>query len=83
MFEQFNIPTKRQIFERDLKEKILNASLKTDKEVYLFTLGEGFLPRDTNKVLEELKQQKAIYYSFNLTNSRIHNITLSNPIQII
>ncbi len=55
LFVQFNIPTKRQIFERDLRDKILSGSVKADNEVYLFTLGEGFLLKDANKVLKELK----------------------------
>jgi three-Cys-motif partner protein len=80
LFEQFNIPSKRQVFEKELKENILKKSLKTDLEVYTYTLNEGFLPKDANKILNELKASKHLDVNFKTTTSKVHKI--ENPQQI-
>jgi three-Cys-motif partner protein len=80
LFEQFNIPSKRQVFEKELKENILKKSLKTDLEVYTYTLNEGFLPKDANKILNELKASKHLDVNFKTTTSKIHKI--ENPQEI-
>jgi len=82
LFEEYNVPTKRQVFEQNLKEKIFSRELKTDLDVYLFTLGEGFLPKDANKILKELKENNKIDSDLNLTNSKIHKITIQSKIKL-
>ena len=74
LFEQFNIPTKRQVFEKDLKIKILNRELTSDVDVYLYSLSEGFLPKDANKILKGLKDSLQIDYDFKPISSRVHKI---------
>jgi hypothetical protein len=82
LFEEMNVPNKCQVFERDLTDKILNKEVLTDKDVYLFTLNNGFLPKDANKVLVNLKNNHKIDYSFKTINSDIHKITYKSIIAI-
>ncbi len=82
LFEEYNVPNKRQVFENALKRAILNYTLKTDKDVYLFTLNEGFLIKDANKVLKQLSKEKMINIDFKLINSDIHKIQTPSIIKI-
>ncbi|HVM89508.1 MAG TPA: three-Cys-motif partner protein TcmP [Puia sp.] len=81
-FPEYNIPTKRQIFESTLKERILSAKLKTDVEVYLFTLNEGFLLKDANLVMKELHKEGSLVLNFKLTNSDVHKIKNESNLKI-
>ena len=68
-------PKKVDLFEKELKNKILDGSLTDDRTIYLFTLKNGFLPRHTKKIIAELiKLNKIEKCNFNLT----HNICKSN-----
>lgn len=61
-------PKKVDIFERELKTNILNNTLKSDKEIYLFTITNGFLPIHTRKIISQLTKENKIQKSnFNLT----------------
>lgn len=82
LFEQYNVPSKRQVFESLLKERILDKSLNTNFDVYLFTLSEGFLPKDANKILKELKEKQKIDFEFKLTSGKIHKINPKQQIKI-
>ena len=82
LFEQYNTPTKRQVFESSLKAKILKKEIKTDMDVYLFTLGEGFLIKDANSVLKELNKEGKINIDFSLTHSGIHKMKVVSKIKI-
>jgi three-Cys-motif partner protein len=81
LFKELDIPTKRQIFERDLKKQIMDKSLKTDRDVYMFTLSEGFLMKDANTILESLRKDLKIDFDFNTVNSKLHKITGGNQIK--
>lgn len=81
LFKEFNIPKKRQVFEEELRDKILNRSLRTDKDVYLFSLNAGFLPKDANTILKELKSNKRINFSFKLITASVHKVI--NPSEIV
>ena len=72
LFHEMNIPSKRQLFEENLRNQIFDGNLKTNLQVYLFTLNEGFLFKDTNLILKQLKQQNKIEFEFNLISSRLH-----------
>ena len=72
LFEEFNKPNKRQVFEKSLRENILNGTLKTRYSVYLFALNEGFLLKDVNVVLRKLKLEKKIDFDFALISSDLH-----------
>jgi three-Cys-motif partner protein len=80
LFEEFNIPKKIQVFEEQLKNKILIGSLKTNLDVYTFSLEEGFLPKHTNKVLNELRNEKKIDFAFTTISAKAHKII--NPLKI-
>jgi three-Cys-motif partner protein len=61
-------PKKVDLFERELKEKILNRILASDKDIYLFTLTNGFLPSHARKVISQMIKDKMIQKSsLNLT----------------
>jgi three-Cys-motif partner protein len=77
MFPEYNIPSKRQVFENLLKQKIINKELQTDFAVYLFSLNEGFLLKDANNVLKELSSEGRINFNFKLSTSNLHKI--KNP----
>lgn len=83
LFEEFNKPTKRHVFEQKLRSKILEEDLKTGKEVYLWVLGEGFLLKDANSILKELMQQGKIEIGFKLINSKIHKLLEPSLIKLL
>lgn len=53
-------PKKVEVFENELKEKILDRELKTDKDVYLFTLNNSFTPAHARKLISTLISEKKI-----------------------
>lgn len=76
-------PKKVDLFETELKENILNKSLKTDKEIYLFTITNGFLPSHSRKIVSKLmKEEKIQKDTFDLStkvcklNAKITSIKL-------
>ena len=80
--DQFNIftgeqekPKKLEIFESTLKEKILNTKLDCDRDIYIFTIESGFLPKHANKVIRNLNSMHKIKErNFKLN----HKLTSSN-----
>lgn len=83
LFEEYNVPSKRQVFEKELKEKILDGVLKTDYEIYLYTLNEGFLLKDANAILKDLKEAKKIDFSFKTLSEKVHKIIDPKEIKIL
>jgi len=61
----------------NLKEKILRQELKTNYDTYLYTLNEGFLLKDANVILKDLKEKKKINFDFPLITSKMHKETVS------
>ncbi|MBI4546589.1 MAG: three-Cys-motif partner protein TcmP [Ignavibacteriae bacterium] len=53
-------------FENELRSSILQAQLVTDEDVYIFSITNGFLPKNARKVVKELiiegKLKKASYH---------------------
>lgn len=82
LFEELNKPTKRQLFEQSLEEKVLNQILKDNWDVYNFTLAEGFLLKDANSILKKLRN-KRITFEFNLITDRLHKEIIPQKITII
>jgi len=60
LFEEMNTPSKLSRFERNLSERLLNGSLRTDGDVYEECLREGMLPRHGRGVLRALIREGRI-----------------------
>lgn len=73
LFQEFNIPSKRQVFESGLRNKILNRELIDNVSIYMFTLSEGFLLKDANTILRDLKKENKIKFDFTLLSDKLYN----------
>ena len=71
-----------QQIEEELKTKILSGDLRTDLQVYTFSLEQGFLPRHANKIMSTLKAERRIDFNFNLATNKIHKISSPSIIQL-
>lgn len=74
LFAEFNIPTKLQLFERELRTKIESKELGTNTQIYEFSLNSGFLPKHANTVINELKSEGKIPSNFKTVSQNIHKI---------
>lgn len=74
LFPELNKPSKRRVFEEDLETQVLSKSLDTNYKVYLFTLDNGFLPKDANEVLRRLEKERKIVLDCKLVSEKIHSI---------
>jgi len=83
MFDEFNIPSKKQVFVSSLKKKILQKQLQSDKEIYLFTLNEGFMMKEANTILKDLEKEGKISLTSKLVNSDLHKIKIPSKIKLI
>ncbi|MDF2550906.1 MAG: hypothetical protein K0R77_181 [Chryseobacterium sp.] len=62
-------PQKVELFETELKKNILNKTLQTDRDLYLFTITNGFRIMQTKQVLRTLiKDNKLEKTNFDLSN---------------
>jgi three-Cys-motif partner protein len=77
LFHKLNVPNKRQVFETNLRKKIIEKELKSNCDVYMYSLCEGFLPKDANLILKELKQTNKISFDFKMASSKIHKQIIS------
>lgn len=77
-------PKKVDLFEKELRESILNKSLTTDKEIYLFTITNGFLPFHSKKIISQLiKENKIQKNNFNLSTKVCKYKAVITPIKLI
>ncbi len=81
LFEQYNVPKKIQLFELNLRVGIIRGDLSTDRDVYLYTLEEGFLPKHANEVLKSMKTDGSIKFDFILISEKIHKLVIPSPIK--
>jgi len=58
-------------FKCDLERKILNKELKTNKEVYEYTLFNGFLPRHSREIINKMVKNKQLEYTVVLSYKSI------------
>ncbi len=77
-------PKKIEKFESELKNNILLKKITNDKELYLYTLNNGFIPTHTKKVIKELiknnkikKNNLNISYKVFKNNAIVTNIELN------
>jgi three-Cys-motif partner protein len=60
LFADMNKPKKVKVFEQRLAEHILMRKLQTNRDIYCFTLCEGFLPLHARNVISNLVTQKQL-----------------------
>jgi len=60
LFPEMDQPKKLSVFEAALRSKILDGAMKTDGEVYVESLQEGFLPAHGKTVLRDLIREGRI-----------------------
>lgn len=63
LFEEDNQQTKISIFEENLKCQILDGTLQSDLEIYVFALNNGFIARHIIPVIRSMKIEKLIKVS--------------------
>lgn len=56
-------PTKIEAFAALLREKVLNQELRTNEDVYLFTLDQGHIPAHASEVLKQMKKEGLIDFA--------------------
>jgi three-Cys-motif partner protein len=78
LFPDFNKPSKRRVFEEDIERQVFNKNLDTNYKVYLFTLDNGFLPKDANEVLRKLEKEGKIVLDCKLGSEKIHSIPVGS-----
>ncbi|WP_118196903.1 three-Cys-motif partner protein TcmP [Albibacterium indicum] len=82
LFDEFNRPQKVDIFERGLTKQILEKKVVSIKELYLYTLNEGFLYKDTNRVLIQLQKKRKIKFGGRLITKNLHKMDIDEHIEI-
>lgn len=58
-------PTKKESFAALLREKVLNKELRTNEDVYLFTLDQGHIPSHATDELKQMKKEGLICFESN------------------
>jgi three-Cys-motif partner protein len=76
-------PKKIEAFENELKELILKKKLKSNYQVYEYSLTTGFLPKHANTVLRKLWSEKIIKNEYKPLSGDIHKIKDSQTLLII
>jgi three-Cys-motif partner protein len=60
LFPEIDGSRKIPSFQRDLKELILSGKLRSDLEIYVYGINNGFIGRHIKPVVEKLKKEKKI-----------------------
>lgn len=71
LFPEFNIPSKIDLFEKDLKNKILTRKILNDKEFMIYSIRNGFIGKHAKKVINQLVDQKKINKDSFTYNSKV------------
>ncbi|KJF41835.1 three-Cys-motif partner protein TcmP [Draconibacterium sediminis] len=74
LWAEHDISNKIQVFQNELKNKVLSNDLETNVEVYRWTFEMGCLPKHANEVLRELRKQRTINKEFRIASSNIHKL---------
>ena len=84
LFIEFNKPKKLLLYEKELQKKILNKELLTDKDVVIYSLINGFLPKHAKEIVSKLKKDNRINLSGgNFSEKTIANNYICKQIEII
>lgn len=60
LFEEHNIPKKLQVFDCELRKRIQSRQLKTNIDIYLFSLEFGCLPKHARATVKQMQSEKII-----------------------
>lgn len=60
--EEMHIPTKIERFKEKLRENILNQTIKTNEDAFLFTMEEGHIPTHASEEIKQMKKEGLIVY---------------------
>lgn len=83
LFEEANKPKKLKAFETEIESKIKKKELTTEKELILFGLESGFLPKHIKPVIEKLISEKIIEkFHFRISKEIIKKMSDSNKIKL-
>ena len=81
LFEEYNTIKKIALFEKKLKDKILNKKILKVNQAYIFTLEFGCQPKHCTKVIKDLINENKIEEVKTL-NQKIHNLAPGNLFNI-
>jgi three-Cys-motif partner protein len=73
LFEKYNKPKKRQLFEVELTENILKHNIISKKQIYSFAFNYGCLPKHANSVIKKLVDDGKIG-QLKLSSQMIHKL---------
>ena len=57
-----HIPTKIERFKEKLRENILDHTIKTNEDAFLFTMEEGHIPTHASEEIKQMKKEGLIDY---------------------
>lgn len=87
---RFNLPgelglewgklTKERLFQKELREAVLSRALRTNAEVYIYSLEHGFLPKHANEVLSDLRQGGLVE---RVTGVRYESLAKPQPLMLV
>jgi len=60
LFAEMNVSKKIDYFQKELKDLILDGTLKSDLEIYVFMINNGFLGQHVKPIITELKKDNKI-----------------------
>ena len=60
--EEMHIPTKIERFKEKLRENILDHTIKTNEDAFLFTMEEGHIPTHASEEIKQMKKEGLIDY---------------------
>ncbi|MBQ8570179.1 MAG: three-Cys-motif partner protein TcmP [Kiritimatiellae bacterium] len=63
LFDELNVPTRTKQFNKNLEDAICTKQIKTNHEIYYFSLQQGFLPKHAREVVKELQKRKVLLNS--------------------
>jgi three-Cys-motif partner protein len=62
LFEEMRLPTKIEIFKKNLRQEILNGIIKTNKDAFDYTLKQGHISSHATDEVSAMKKEKKIQY---------------------
>jgi three-Cys-motif partner protein len=62
LFEELKLPTKIDIFKQNIRQEILAGVIKTNKDVYDYTLKQGHISSHATEEVVAMKKEKLIHY---------------------